>query len=68
MLEGCVPWPDAMARRYRELGYWEDITIAEMLSRTVRRHPDKTRTGMRRATHRLPDARANGAATRVPSC
>jgi 2,3-dihydroxybenzoate-AMP ligase len=41
MLEGCVPWPDAMATRYRDLGYWEDITIAEMLSRTVRRHPDK---------------------------
>jgi 2,3-dihydroxybenzoate-AMP ligase len=41
MLEGCVPWPDAMATRYRELGYWQDITIAEMLSRTVRRHPDK---------------------------
>ena len=41
MLEGCVPWPDATAVRYRQLGYWEDITIAEMLSRTVRRHPDR---------------------------
>jgi len=42
MLEGCVPWPDAMATRYRQLGYWEDITIAEMFSRAASRHPDKT--------------------------
>ena len=42
MLEGCVPWPADMAARYRVSGWWEGITIAEMLARSAARHPDKT--------------------------
>jgi 2,3-dihydroxybenzoate-AMP ligase len=37
MLEGCVPWPEQLARRYRERGYWEDITIGEMLDASTAR-------------------------------
>src|SRR6478609_7163442 len=39
MLQGCVPWPEDMARRYIEAGLWEGITVAEMIERTARRQP-----------------------------
>ena len=42
MLEGCMPWPADQAARYRARGWWEGITIAEMLSRSAARHPEKT--------------------------
>ena len=41
MLKGCVPWPAEFARRYVEAGLWEGITVAEMVERTARRHPQK---------------------------
>jgi 2,3-dihydroxybenzoate-AMP ligase len=40
MLEGCVPWPEALARSYREKGYWEDITLGQMLGRRIAETPD----------------------------
>ncbi len=30
-MEGFVPWPDEFARRYREVGYWQDRTLGEVL-------------------------------------
>lgn len=42
MLEGCVPWPAEAAREYRRLGLWEDLTVAEMVERTMHAVPDKT--------------------------
>jgi len=42
MLEGCVPWPADLAQRYRSRGWWEGITIPEMLARSAARHPEKT--------------------------
>jgi 2,3-dihydroxybenzoate-AMP ligase len=42
MLAGCTPWPDDVARRYRERGLWEGITIARMLERTAARVPRRT--------------------------
>ena len=42
MLADCVPWPEEFAALYRAKGYWEDITIPEMLERTIRTVPDKT--------------------------
>ena len=42
MLAGCVPWPEEFARRYRELGYWEGISLVEMLRRSAARSPGKT--------------------------
>ena len=42
MLEGCVPWPADVAARYRRQGWWQGITIAQLLERTAARLPDKT--------------------------
>jgi len=42
MLEGCVPWPDEDACRWRTLGLWEDLGVAEMVERTARAMPEKT--------------------------
>jgi 2,3-dihydroxybenzoate-AMP ligase len=41
MLQGCVPWPEELARRYRERGYWRDVTIGEQLDQAVARWPDR---------------------------
>ena len=43
MLAGCTPWPEEYARRYRAAGYWEDITLDEMLRRSARARPDALR-------------------------
>ena len=42
MLEGCNAWPEEFARRYREEGYWDGITLWDMLERVTKRVPDKT--------------------------
>lgn len=39
MLKGCVPWPKQRARTYREKGYWEDITLGEMLDARIAETP-----------------------------
>jgi len=41
MLEGCVPWPPELARRYRAAGVWEGLTVTGMVERTARARPDK---------------------------
>jgi 2,3-dihydroxybenzoate-AMP ligase len=41
MLEGCGPWPEALARSYVAEGVWEGLTVLQMVERTARRHPDK---------------------------
>ena len=41
MLPGCVPWPAEFAERYRRLGYWQGITLFEMLRRSAAAAPDK---------------------------
>lgn len=53
MLEGCVAWPEEFAQRYRAQGYWEDITLFEVLSRTAEHFPDKLAVvdGTRRLTY-----------------
>ena len=42
MLPGCVPWPEAFARRYRERGYWRGISLFEMLRQSAAHTPGKT--------------------------
>jgi len=42
MLPGCVPWPEEFARRYRERGYWRDLSLFEMLRQAAARNPGKT--------------------------
>jgi 2,3-dihydroxybenzoate-AMP ligase len=41
MLEGFVPWPPEYMKRYREAGYWEELTLAEKFEQVVARAPDK---------------------------
>ena len=41
MLHGCVPWPEDLARRYRERGYWGDVTIGEQFDASVARWGDR---------------------------
>ncbi len=54
MLAGCTPWPESLAARWRALGYWEDITLWEMLCESARRSPDRTAVvhGDRRISYR----------------
>lgn len=42
MLEHCTPWPEEFARRYREQHYWADITLHDMLARSIRAAPQRT--------------------------
>ncbi|WP_246268012.1 (2,3-dihydroxybenzoyl)adenylate synthase [Nonomuraea typhae] len=41
MLDGCVPWPEEFAERYRAAGYWKDETLGEMLRARAREHGDR---------------------------
>ena len=41
MLDGFTPWPDELAQTYRTAGFWEDLTLWDMVARTVARSPDK---------------------------
>ena len=41
MLQGCAAWPEKSARRYRLQGYWADITLYDMLLRSVAAAPDR---------------------------
>ena len=42
MLAGCTPWPQDVAQRYRDLGYWQGITLTDLLARAIHAAPDKT--------------------------
>ena len=42
MLAGCVDWPEAEARRYRELGYWQSRTLGGELRQWAARYGDRT--------------------------
>ena len=54
MLAGCTPWPVELAERYRRKGYWEDVTLGEMLNRSARDHAGKPALifGQRRISYR----------------
>src|SRR5438045_634058 len=41
MLAGCTPWPVGLAAGYRRKGYWEDVTLREMLNRSARDYAEK---------------------------
>ena len=42
MLEGCLPWSADAAASYRRRGWWEGITIPQLLERSAARSPQKT--------------------------
>ena len=53
MLQGCTAWPEEFARRYRQQGYWADITLHDMLTNSIKAAPDRTALvhGDRRMTY-----------------
>ena len=67
MLQGCVPWPEEVARRYRERGYWRDIAIGEQLDQAIARWGDKEAlvSGSERLTYRELGARIDRLAVRL---
>jgi 2,3-dihydroxybenzoate-AMP ligase len=67
MLQGCVPWPEDLARRYRERGYWRDVTIGEQLDQAIARWGDKEAlvSGAERLTYRALGARIDRLAYRL---
>jgi 2,3-dihydroxybenzoate-AMP ligase len=67
MLEGCVPWPEEFARRYRKLGYWRDVTIGEQLDQAIAHWGSKEALvcGGERLTYRELGARIDRLAARL---
>jgi 2,3-dihydroxybenzoate-AMP ligase len=41
MLPGCVPWPEDLARSYREKGYWRDISLPHYFANLATATPDR---------------------------
>jgi 2,3-dihydroxybenzoate-AMP ligase len=41
MLEHCTGWPEEFARRYRQQGYWANITLHDMLANAIRAAPER---------------------------
>jgi 2,3-dihydroxybenzoate-AMP ligase len=66
MLEGCTFWPADFAARYRAQGYWEGITLCQMLERSIAQAPDHVALVHRdeRITYRELGARIEALATR----
>ncbi len=42
MLEGFVPFPPEFAARYRERGYWQDLSLAQEFAVVFQRYADRT--------------------------
>ncbi|KXK61872.1 2,3-dihydroxybenzoate-AMP ligase [Micromonospora rosaria] len=53
MLDGCVPWPEDLATRYRREGYWQGRPLGDLLDEACARHADRTALvcGQRRITY-----------------
>jgi len=41
MLPGCVPWPEDLARSYREKGYWRDLALPHYFANLVAAMPNR---------------------------
>ncbi|MDP6179005.1 MAG: AMP-binding protein [Desulfatiglandales bacterium] len=41
MLDGCCPWPEEMADRYIARGYWDNVTLGDVLDRSARFFPKR---------------------------
>ena len=60
-LEGFVPWPEDLARAYRERGYWLGRSLGSLLRDAAAAWPDRTALvdGARRITYAQLDTRAD---------
>lgn len=65
MLPGAVPWPDDLAARYRQRGYWSGQTLGDLLGCWAARYGDRTALvgGDRRWSYAELDRRASSLAT-----
>ncbi|MET9971150.1 AMP-binding protein [Streptomyces sp. NPDC006356] len=63
MLDGCTPWPEELAARYRASGYWRGETFDQLLRNWARAHPHRTALVHRES--RLSYAELESAADRV---
>ncbi|WP_308289584.1 (2,3-dihydroxybenzoyl)adenylate synthase [Streptomyces muensis] len=63
MLDGCTPWPEELAARYRASGYWRGETFDQLLRTWARAHPH--RTALVHGERRLSYAELESAADRV---
>ncbi|GAA2791383.1 AMP-binding protein [Kitasatospora sp. CM 4170] len=61
MLAGFTPWPEEQAQRYREEGYWQDVTIGGLLTTWADAHGDAVAVtaGDRRVSYRELDGWAH---------
>jgi 2,3-dihydroxybenzoate-AMP ligase len=41
MLKGCTPWPKEFAKRYIAQGYWENVTLGDVLDRSAWHFPKR---------------------------
>src|SRR5262245_37971282 len=41
MLTGCVPWPEDLARSYRDKGYWRDVSLPHYFANLVAEAPNR---------------------------
>ncbi|KPK23834.1 MAG: hypothetical protein AMK69_17305 [Nitrospira bacterium SG8_3] len=41
MLKGCTPWPKEFAERYMAQGYWENVTLGDVLDRSAWHFPKR---------------------------
>jgi 2,3-dihydroxybenzoate-AMP ligase len=61
VLEGCVPWPDELAERYRAAGYWRGERLGDLLRTWAAADPDRVAlvSGARRFGYGELDRRAD---------
>ncbi len=64
MLEGFVPFPPEFARRYRERGYWRDLSLAQEFAAVFQAFAERTALidGERRYTYAELDAASDNLA------
>ncbi len=67
MLDGCTPWPEELAARYRASGYWRGETFDQLLRNWARAHPHRTALvhRERRLSYAELESAADGAARRL---
>ncbi|WP_031372450.1 MULTISPECIES: (2,3-dihydroxybenzoyl)adenylate synthase [Lysobacter] len=41
LLEGCTPWPEDFAERYRALGYWAGVGLYQRLAQVAAEHGER---------------------------
>jgi len=61
MLEGCIDWPEDFIRRYQQRGYWQGLSLGQLLHQQAQLNPTREALvdGQRRWTYAELDQRAD---------